>query len=206
MTVAHPQTQETAASPEPQGDNELLARIAHGDRDAFAGLYDRLAPNVYGLALRVVRSPALAEEVSQDVFLTVWLKGASFDPARGSARTWILTITHRRAVDAVRREEANRDRSARSAFLEEQSDTDVVSEAVLSRASTRQAEEQISTALGSLTALQRAAIELAYFDGLTCVQVAERLQVPVPTAKSRIRDGLRRLATTVPRQGVPQLA
>jgi RNA polymerase sigma-70 factor (ECF subfamily) len=190
---------------ESRGDAEdkLAERVAIGDRAAFAELYDGLAPAVHGLACRVLRNPALAEEVTQDVFLTVWLKAGTFDRTRGQARTWIMTITHRRAVDAVRREQANRDRLARMATTDEQPGTDVVSERVLERASARWAQEQVSGALESLTTLQRTAVEMAYFDGLTYVQVAERLHIPLPTAKSRIRDGLRRMATLIPADAFP---
>ena len=191
-----------------RGDLEdaLVERIALGDREAFADVYDRLGPAVHGLACRVLRNPSLAEEVTQDVFLTVWLKAGAFDRSRGRSRTWILTIAHRRAVDVVRREQANRDRVARMTTMDEQRGTDVVSERVLERASARWAEERITVALGSLTHLQRTAVELAYFDGLTYVQVADHLRIPLPTAKSRIRDGLRRLATVIPpmdRSSVP---
>ena len=175
-------------------DGALLRRVASGDRDAFGALYDGLAPAVHGVALRVVREPALAEEVTQDVFLTVWQKAPSYDPALGSARTWVLTLAHRRAVDVVRREQSLRDRSARSATLEHQHPFDQVAEEVLSRAATRSAGDQVGRALGSLTPLQRKTIALAYFEGLTYSQVAERLGIPLSTAKTRIRDGLRRMA------------
>lgn len=176
-------------------DDALLRHVATGDRDAFAALYERHAAAVYGLACRVVRSPALAEEVTQDVFLAVWTQAPGFDRSRGSARTWILTITHRRAVDAVRREQAARNRDAKVATLAAELPTDVVGDRVVEQAAARFRDERLGQAMTSLTELQRGAVELAYFGGLTYAQVAEQLRVPVPTAKSRIRDGLRRLAT-----------
>lgn len=208
MVIAQLVSERTAARGRQNGDGRLpddndvlLERIALGDRDAFEALYDNLAPSVHGLVCRVLRSPALAEEATQEVFLTVWRKAASFDRSRGGARTWILTIAHRRAVDVVRHEQSRRDWLAQAATADVQRATDVVSEQVLERASAREASDQVSFALGALTELQRTAVELAYFDGLTYVQVAERLQIPVPTAKTRIRDGLRRMATQMQLEG-----
>jgi RNA polymerase sigma-70 factor (ECF subfamily) len=175
-------------------EGALLRRVATGDRDAFGALYDSLAPAVHGLAVRIVRSPALAEEVTQDVFLAVWQQAPSFDPSLGAARTWVLTLAHRRAVDAVRREQSQRDRNARSASLGYQHPFDQVAEEVLARAATASASEQVGRALGSLTPLQRKTIALAYYEGLTYPQVAARLAIPLSTAKTRIRDGLRRWA------------
>jgi RNA polymerase sigma-70 factor, ECF subfamily len=183
-----------AALPPRRTEGVLLKRVAAGDRDAFGALYDSLAPAVHGVACRVVREPALAEEVTQDVFLTVWQKAPTFDPAQGSARTWVLTLAHRRAVDIVRREQSLRDRAARSAALGIGQPFDQVAEEVLDRAAARSAGEQVGRALGSLTPLQRRTITLAYFEGLTYPQVAEQLSIPLSTAKTRIRDGLRRMA------------
>ena len=172
----------------------LLRRVASGDRDAFGALYDSLAPAVHGVAVRVVRNPALAEEVTQDVFLAVWQQAASFDASLGSARTWVLTLAHRRAVDVVRREQSQRDRNDRSAALGQQHPFDQVVDEVMARAATHSASEQVTRALASLTPLQRKTIALAYYEGLTYSQVAERLAIPLSTAKTRIRDGLRRMA------------
>lgn len=176
-------------------DGVLLKRVAAGDRDAFGALYDSLAPAVHGTATRVVRSPALADEVTQEVFLAVWQQAPSFDPALGTARTWVLTLAHRRAVDAVRREQSQRDRNTRSAASSHQHPFDQVAEEVLARAATESASKQVGRALGSLTPLQRKTIALAYYEGLTYSEVAERLAIPLSTAKTRIRDGLRRMAS-----------
>ncbi len=177
-----------------QDQGALVERVAAGDRDAFAELYDLLAPAVHGVALRVLRDPSLAEEVTQDVFLTVWQKASFFDPSRGSARTWVLTFTHRRAVDVVRREQSLRDRTARSAALGSRHAFDEVADEVLARADLESAGEKVGRALESLTPLQRRTITLAYFEGHTYAQVAEQLSIPLSTAKTRIRDGLRRMA------------
>ena len=175
-------------------DDALLERVADGEPDALGALFDRLGPTVHGLALRTVRDRSLAEDVTQDVFLDVWLKAAQFDRSRGGARTWILTIAHRRAVDVVRREQSGRDRVARSTSVIPQRGYDMVSEEVVDRVAAVSADQELGRAMEKLTKLQRTAIELAYFGGLTYAQVAERLDIPVPTAKTRIRDGLKRLA------------
>lgn len=171
-------------------DAHLLEGVATGDRDAFAALYDRLSPLVYGLILRVVRSPAIAEEVTQEVFLTLWSTAAAFDPARGSVRGWVLTIAHRRAVDVVRSEQAARDRITREGARSFGRPFDEVEEAVLAHAQ----DAEVVGALRSLTDLQRRAVELAYYQGLTHREVAQVLGVPLGTAKTRIRDGLQRLS------------
>lgn len=180
-----------------QPDAALLRRVASGDHRAFTALYGHLVEVAHRLARRVVTDTALAEEVTQEAFLTVWLKAATYDPSRGSARAWILTITHRRAVDAVRLEESNRNRLRRSASLTVDRAYDVVVERILLRAAAESADIEVTRALAALTPLQREAIELAYFDGLTHAEVALLLDVPLSTAKTRMRDGLTRLAIEI---------
>lgn len=185
----------------PVRDAELVSRVAHGDRAAFAALYDRYAPRVFGLATKVVRDLTLAEDVAQDVFVMVWCRAGQYDPARGGVTSWLLTITHRRAVDAVRREQSMRNRIDRVAHLSGSPTLDArdpVADAVGDEAEARRTRARLHDALASLTDLQRSAIELAYFSGLTYQQVARRLGIPLPTAKSRIRDGLRRMAASSP--------
>lgn len=165
-----------------------LVQVAAGDRDAFAGLYDELGGMVYGIVERVLRNRAMAEEVAQEVFLDVWRKAARFDPNRGSARSWVATLAHRRAVDRVRSEEAARARDDRSGRLEP-TDTEEVADQVgdhLDR-------ERVRRALERLTPAQRQTIELAYFGGHSYRQVAVLLDMPEGTVKTRIRDGLIRL-------------
>lgn len=171
-------------------EGRLLERTATGDRAAFAAVYDQFAPLVFGIALRVVRDPAMAQEVTQDVFLTVWCTAAKFDRTRGSARAWVATIAHRRAVDVVRSEQASRNRVERAAPTMFHRAFDEVAETVVGRSG----DDEVKVALRSLTDLQRRAVELAYYQGLTHREVAEVLGVPLGTAKTRIRDGLRRLA------------
>jgi RNA polymerase sigma-70 factor (ECF subfamily) len=165
----------------------LVGRVARGDAQAFERLYDELSASVYGLARRVVRDPARAEDVTQDVFLEVWRKAARFDAALGRAKTWVMTIAHRRAVDAVRRNEAAR-RSDGQATPEEVSHDEPVERVI-------QAEEQgaVRECLETLTDLQLESVRLAYFNGYTYSEVASLLDKPLPTIKTRMRDGLIRL-------------
>jgi len=170
-----------------EGPDDLLRRIAIGDEAAFARFYDLFSGHVFGLVIRVLRDPSQSEEVTQEVFLEGWRTAARFDPTRGSAKTWILTIAHRRAVDRVRSEQTASARERRVATYER--DTDVVVDAVTDRLDG----EQVRRCLDRLTDLQRQAIVLAYDSGYTYPQVAEQLGIPLPTAKTRMRDGLIRL-------------
>jgi RNA polymerase sigma-70 factor (ECF subfamily) len=167
--------------------DDLLRATARGDEAALAELYDALAPAVYGLARRVVRDPARAEEVTQDVFLSVWRFATRFDPQKGSARTWILTLTHRRAVDVVRSDAAASRREQTAAAYETPFDT------VLEEAATRLQGEQVRECLETLTDLQRESVLLAYYGGYTYPEVSTLLDVKLPTIKTRMRDGLIRL-------------
>lgn len=166
----------------------LLTRTARGDEQAFADLYDSVAGIVLGLARRVVRDPARAEEIAQEVFIQVWQSACRFDPAKGSAKTWILTLAHRRAVDAVRRDQSASDREARYDWTGG-ADYDEVEEEV----TTRLEHEQVRKCLGSLTELQREAVTLAYYQGYTYADVATVLKANPATVKTRMRDGLIRL-------------
>jgi RNA polymerase sigma-70 factor (ECF subfamily) len=168
----------------------LMARVAGGDTDAFSGLYDQTSAMVYGLALRVVRSEAMAEEVTQEVFLQVWRKSSDFDPNRGSVKAWIATLAHRRAVDAVRRSQGSRDREVKVPVEPPAPD---VAEAAIAT----DERERVRSALGALTDLQLQVIEMAYFGGLTYREVAERLDTPLATVKTRIRDGLTRMRSAL---------
>ena len=178
----------------PRSEESLLQAVAGGDRQAFAALYDRVAPAVYGMARRVVVDPTTAEDITQEVLLGVWAKAAGFDPVRGSARAWILTMAHRRAVDFVRSEQASRNRLDRVAAASTQRPFDEVAEAAVDNVTAASDASAVNRALGALSDLQRAAVELAYFQGMSYPEVARTLDVPLGTAKTRIRDGVRRLA------------
>ena len=170
----------------------LIARIARGDDSAFAVLYDQLAPTVYGIVRRVVRDPAHSEEVTQEVFVELWRKAGRFDSARGRVRSWAVTIAHRRAVDRVRSEQSLRDRQ-QGDWAVPPSAPDGPADAVLDAFDRDRARQ----ALSELSDVQRQALELVYFDGLTHVEAAERLDVALGTVKTRIRQGLIRLRTLV---------
>ncbi|MEO7068986.1 MAG: ECF RNA polymerase sigma factor SigK [Nostocoides sp.] len=174
----------------------LLRACGRGDEAAFAELYDAVAHRVHGLTLRVVRDPAQAEEVTQEAMVEVWRQSARFRPELGSPMGWILTIAHRRSVDRVRSAEAS---SRRETVYHDQSverPHDSTAEAAHASLEAR----RVRTALGTLTDTQRGAVELAYFGGYTHTEVATLLDVPLGTAKTRIRDGLIRLRDAL---GVP---
>jgi RNA polymerase sigma-70 factor, ECF subfamily len=161
--------------------------VAKGDQAAFEALYDQLSASVYGLIKKVLRNPSQAEEVTQEVLLEVWRIASRFDPARGSAATWVLTIAHRRAIDRVRAEEAATAREQRSAQVP--AAIDEVAETVEASMDA----ERLRRCLAGLTELQRESITLAYYGGYSYAQVAALLDAALGTIKTRIRDGLTRL-------------
>ena len=177
----------------PPSDEDLLLEVARGDQQAFAVLYDRLAGTVHGVVRRVVRDPAQSEEVTQEVLVEVWRTAPRFDPARGGARTWILTMAHRRAVDRVRSEQATRDRTERVGHRDRPRAFDEVADQV----ETRFEHQQVRDGLAALTDLQREAVELAYYQGYTYREVADLLGAPLGTIKTRMRDGLIRLRDAI---------
>jgi RNA polymerase sigma-70 factor (ECF subfamily) len=178
--------------PEPAAGTDagaLLRAVARGDEEAFGQLYDLVAPRVYGLIRRVLRDPAQAEEVAQEVLVEVWRSAAQFDPERGSPTTWVFTIAHRRAVDRVRSEQAAADRTIRVGAASVDTPFDSVADEV----ATRLERQQVRRCLDDLTELQRQAVTLAYYQGHTYPQVSELLGAPLGTVKTRMRDGLIRL-------------
>ena len=173
--------------PAPDDPDELLRLVARGDEAAFGRLYDLLSARVYGLVLRVLRDPAQAKEVAQEVLVEVWRTAARYDPARGSATAWACTIAHRRAVDRVRAEQASTARERRVATEE------VPYDDVVEAATARLERQQVRRCLQGLTDLQREAITLAYYRGYSYREVADLLGAGLPTVKTRMRDGLIRL-------------
>lgn len=173
-----------------QSLGDLLVRCASGDEAAFEQIYAATAPRVFGLVLRVVVQHALAEEVTQDVFAYVWAEAGRYEPSRGSAAGWILTIAHRRAVDRVRSVSASRTRD--DVWTRKVTPAPFDSTAESAHSSFEAA--RVRGALAALTMKQRTAVQLAYFHGLTYTEVASHLGIPHSTAKTRIRDGLRSLA------------
>ena len=172
---------------------ELLRSSSRGDQAAFARLYDATAARVHGLVLRVVRDPAQAEEVTQEAFLEIWRTAARFDDQRGSALSWLLTIGHRKAVDRVRAAEASSRRDTRYHDTNQPVAHDETAEAATA---TFEA-QRVRHAMQTLTQVQREAIGLAYFGGYTHTEVATMLDLPIGTAKTRIRDGLIRMRDTL---------
>ncbi len=175
---------EVAASAE-----QLLASCAAGDRSAFQGIYRMFSAAAYGLALRVLRDDELAQDALQEAFTQVWTEAHRFDGERASARAWIMTIVHRRSVDRVRREEADRRRGQAWGVSQIETPHDSVAEIVELNAEHR----RVRSALTALSPLQRQALDLAYTRGLTQTQIAAQLDIPLGTAKTRLRDALQRL-------------
>lgn len=176
-----------ARDPEPTGDdaeldNELVAAMARGDRQALSRLYERHAPLLLGLAIKIVRDRGEAEDLLHDVFLEAWRSARDFDPKRGRVRTWLAIRMRSRALD--HQKSARVSRNSGDAGLED---------VVVDGAGASPDHARVRSALAELTADQRAVLELAYFDGLSCTEIAARIAIPVGTVKSRLAAGLDRL-------------
>ena len=169
--------------------NALVLRVAAGDQRAFGELYDLIAPRMLGLVRHVLKDHAQSEEVVQEVLLEVWQTAPRFDPNKGKAVTWMLTMAHRRAIDRVRSAQSSRDRDTRVGIRDLDRDFDSVAESVEIRIE----HDRVEQALSRLTALQRQAVELAYYGGYSHSEVSEMLGVPMGTVKTRLRDGMMRL-------------
>jgi RNA polymerase sigma-70 factor (ECF subfamily) len=161
-----------------------------GDRAAFTALYDEYGARCFGLAKRILRDDRLAEDAVQEVFLAIWRGVARYDASRGSVASWLLTVTHHKAVDSVRREENGRRRRAPLELLDDES---LVEPDVEQRAITASDGSHVRAALAALPARQREALVLAYFGGYTQREIAELTQTPLGTVKTRMLTGMRRL-------------
>jgi RNA polymerase sigma-70 factor, ECF subfamily len=168
---------------------ELMGRIANGDQAAFADFYDATSRTVYGIVLRVLRDRAQAEEVAQEVYVEAWTSAPRFDAGLGSPTGWLNTIAHRKAVDRVRSSERNLAREQRHFNAETQRVTADTSDIVVAQDESQRVRE----ALEQLPEAQRTAVRMAYFEGRTYREVAEFLELPLGTVKTRIRDAMKRL-------------
>lgn len=195
MSVGGPRA--VAPTDEDHDDAALVRAIAAGDRDALARLYDRYASLLLGLGLRIVRDRREAEDVLHDVFLEVWRCARDYDLARGRVRTWLIVRMRSRALDVTKSARVSR-RSGDDAVLER-----VVAEGDVTGSPDRQ---RVRTALARLTVEQRAVLELAYFDGQSCSEIAARLAIPIGTVKSRLAAGLARLRQVLGAVVAPEVA
>jgi RNA polymerase sigma-70 factor, ECF subfamily len=169
--------------PVTSSDEALVVSIAGGDARAFGELYDRFGGLAYGLALRVVGEPAAAEDAVQDAFLSIWRSARTFDSRRGAARTWLLTLVHRRSIDLLRQGRRRRDRPTDAPPAADSASTAEI-------ATLRAERRRVRAALESLPTKQRQALELAYYGGCSQSEIAERLGLPLGTIKSRVFAGL----------------
>jgi RNA polymerase sigma factor (sigma-70 family) len=175
-------------------DDALLLRIGAGDERAFREHFARYAPVAHALAFRLVRQAQVAEEIVQEAFLAVWRTPERFDPARGSVRSWLMGTVHHRAVDAVRREQAQRRRADQAAALVPRVAEDPTDD-VLSAIDLPRERRLVQKALAGLPDEQRDVIQRMYFDGMSQSQIAERTGLPLGTVKSRTLLAMRRLRT-----------
>ena len=172
---------------------QLMERSSRGHEDAFAELYDLTSRRIHAVILRVLRSADHAAEVTQEVYVEIWRQSARYAPDKGSVLAWMTTMAHRRAVDRVRSAEASTRRDTSYHQQSQPVEHDSTAEAAHASLEAR----RVRQALTSLTPVQREALELAYFGGYTHTEVATMLELPVGTAKTRIRDGLIRLRDTM---------
>ncbi|MFL6193714.1 MAG: sigma-70 family RNA polymerase sigma factor [Thermoanaerobaculia bacterium] len=172
-------------------DHDLIRRVASRDGLAFARLFDLHAPVALGLLSRILGVRAEAEEVLQEVFLQVWMQADRYDAARSTARGWILMLARSRALDRMRRRDSSRRRE--EAAGEEAAASVAVPPVGTERLESQERRAQVTSALGALSDEQRRCIELAFFEGLTHTQIAERLRAPLGTVKSRILLGMNKL-------------
>jgi RNA polymerase sigma-70 factor (ECF subfamily) len=180
----------SAVSDSSVADRAAFDRMARGDQDALGEIYDRHGRLVYSLALRIVRDQSDAEDVVQEVFSQAWRQAARYDGSRGSVLGWLLTLTRSRSIDRLRGRRSRPEPAGSEEVLN--AIPDPATPADIQAASSAQATE-VRAALDGLSVLQRVAIELAFYEGLTHAEIAERLELPLGTVKTRIRQGLLKL-------------
>jgi len=183
----------TGPAPLTRDLDALLRRVARGDRDAFAAVYDLTKSRVFGLVVRVLRDAGYSEETTQEIYLEVWRTASEYDPTKGSALAWLMTMAHRRAIDRVRTEQAGSRRESRYGAANVVPVSAAAHDPVADSAIAGDERRRVAECLEALTDAQRQCIELAYYGGLTYTEVSHRLAANLSTIKSRIRDALRGL-------------
>lgn len=177
---------------EPAADGELVARIGAGDAGGLEALYGRYARPVYSLAVQILRDAAAAEDVTQEVFLKLWRQPESYNADRGALSSWLLSVAHNRAVDVLRRRHVREERSLSDGSIPEEAIPDGVVDPG-EAAGLQETAAAVRRAMSQLPEAQRQAIEMAFFQGKTHVEIAEELGEPLGTTKTRIRLGMRKL-------------
>jgi len=178
-------------------DAHLMARIAQGDRDAFAELYARFSGPLYGTALRILQDPAEAQDIVHDGFVAVWNKASTYEPGRGTAFSWALTLVRNRAIDRVRTRRRRNELLAEAPLADTEHLTTDAGPSGSDAAVSGDEARAVRVAVAALPAEQRRALELAFFGGLTQEQIAAQLREPLGTIKARIRRGLIKLRTSL---------
>jgi RNA polymerase sigma-70 factor (ECF subfamily) len=186
MTDSDPQLRLRTSSPADDADRAVLVRLADGELDALEDLYDRYKTMAYSIAYRITNDAPLAEDVVQDAFLGAWRNAARYVEGRGSVKTWLLSIVHHRAIDAIRR----RRPTTELPDVELPPPATLTLPDVWAEVSAGLDAAIVQRALAQLSEVQREAIELAYFGGLTQQEISERTATPLGTVKSRMRLGL----------------
>ena len=191
-------TESPEAALQSLADEELMSLVAKGQARAFETIYERHSGAAFSLAYRMCGKRALAEDVAQEAFLSIWRSGGRYDRARGSVRTWVLGIVHNRAIDALRRSVVHERRRASDEGIEERFEARERTEVEAAR---REEAETIRGMLDTLPDEQSRVIELAYFGGFTHSEIAEMLGAPIGTVKGRMRLGLEKLRGQLAPQG-----
>jgi RNA polymerase sigma-70 factor (ECF subfamily) len=181
-------------------DARLFGRMVQGDRDALAALYDRFSRPLYATSLRILNDPSEAQDVVHDVFISLWQKSAQFATERGTAFSWAVTLTRNRSIDRLRSRQRRATLLAESAPADLGYDEEAGASGAAEQAASGDQAQAVRTAVASLPAEQKVALELAFFGGLTQQEIAQRLNQPLGTVKARIRRGLLRLRDNLSRR------